>query len=75
MHTTKQSNYSVRWTKTITQKPTTKHNNTKIQNIGIISTYYKCKSFKHVDLKVVKGMLKISKSEEKNKRFCKIYVI
>ena len=32
---------------------------------GIISTYYERKSFKHVDLKAVKDMLKISKSGEK----------
>ena len=51
--------------KKITQKPTSKHSNTKIQNTGIIITYYERKSFKHVDLKAVKDMLKISKSKEK----------
>ena len=40
MQTTEQSNDSVAWIKTIIQKPTSKHNNTKIQIAGIISTYY-----------------------------------
>ena len=65
MHTIEQSNYSVPRIKVIIQKPTSKYNNTKIQNTGIISTYYEYKSFKNVDLKAVKDKLKISKSEEK----------
>ena len=65
MHITEQSSYSVAWMKTIVQKPTSNYNNTKIQNTGIISTYYEHKSFKHVDLNAIKDMLKMSKSEEK----------
>ena len=60
MHITEQSNYSATWIKTIIQKLTSKLNNTKIQNTGLISTYYKHKSSKNLELKAVKNMLKIS---------------
>ena len=52
MHSTEESDYSVTWIKTITQKA-----NKLTQNTSIISTYYKHKNFKYVDLKAVNYFL------------------
>ena len=37
-----------------------------MKNTGTINTYYEHKSFKRVDLKGVKNMLKISKSKKRS---------